>query len=145
MIHSKELRYGNKVKTRQGDVITVQQILCNSLIYDRKIEVNRQAVNVNGSYQSDYVTELNEVVKEIDYNEVEPIALTVDILRKCGFRNYIREQWILSIEKSHIDFDYEANELKLRNPAPAAASIKYLHQLQNFLFALSTHELEVEL
>ena len=145
MIHTKELRFGNKVKTRRGEVITVQQLLCNSLIYDGKIEVNREPVNVRGSYTTDYVTQLNEVVKEVEYQDIEPIALTHDVLRKCGFRNFLREQWILRIGNNNIDFEFMDDELRLRNPAPSLASIRYLHQLQNFLFAISTHELEVDL
>jgi hypothetical protein len=145
MIHTKELRFGNKVKTRRGEVITVQQLLCNTLIYDGKIEVNREPVNVRGSYTTDYVTQLNEVVKEVEYQDVEPIALTPDVLRKCGFRNFLREQWILRIGNNHIDFEFMNDELKLRKPAPSLASIRYLHQLQNFLFAISMHELEVDL
>ena len=145
MIHTKELRFGNKVKTRQGEVITVQQILCNRLVYDAQIELNRAAVNVKGSSRTDYVTQLNEVVKEVDYHEVEPIALTPDILRKCGFRNFLREQWILRIGNSNLDFEFVDERVRLRSPAPSLASIKYLHQLQNFLFAISMHELEVEL
>ncbi|HMC86484.1 MAG TPA: hypothetical protein VKI61_13220 [Chitinophagaceae bacterium] len=106
MIHTKELRYGNRVKTRQGEVITIQQILSNTLIYDGQIEVNREFVHVRGSYQTDYVTQLNEVVKEVDYSEVLPIALTTEILRKCGFRNFVRDQWIIRIGGTHIDFEF---------------------------------------
>jgi len=145
MIHSKELRSGNKVKTRRGEVITVQQILSTTLIYDSQIEVNREMINVRGSYKTDYVTQLSEVVKEVECHEVEPIALTPDILRKCGFRNFLREQWILSIGHNHLDFEFVDETVRLRSPAPLLARIKYLHQLQNFLFAISTHELEVEL
>ena len=145
MIQTKELRHGNKVKTQKGEVITVQQLLCNTLIYDSQIEVNREFVSVRNSYQADYVTQLNEVVKEVDYNEVEPIALTPDILKKCGFRNFLREEWILSIGNKHIDFEYDDDRLKLRNPGSSFTNIKYLHQLQNFLFAITSHELEVQL
>jgi len=144
MIHTKELRYGNRVKTRQGEVITIQQILSNSLIYDGQIEVNREFVHVRGSYQTDYVTQLNEVVKEVDYSEVLPIALTTEILRKCGFRNFVRDQWIIRIGGTHIDFEFTDSRLMLRSPAPAHAGIKYLHQLQNFLYAITAQELAVE-
>jgi hypothetical protein len=145
MIHTKELRFGNKIKTRRGEVITVQQILCNTLIYDGKIEVSREPINVRGSYKTDYITQLNEVVKEVEYSDVEPIVLTHDILRKCGFRNFVREQWILSIGSSHFDFEFNDGELSLRRPAPSLVTVKYLHQLQNFLFATLMHDLEVDL
>jgi len=84
MIHTKELRAGNKVRTQYGQVITVQQILSSTLIYDSKIEVLREVIRVNGSQVRDYVDQLNEIVKEADCQDVEPIGLTDDILRKCG-------------------------------------------------------------
>ena len=145
MIHTKELRYGNKVLNRNGDVITVQQILCNTLVYYSQIEVNRELVIAKGPYQNEYFTEMNEVIKEVDYNEVQPISITPEILKKCGFRNFLREEWIISIGCSHIDFEFNNDGLKFRSPAPSLVSIKYLHQLQNFLYAISTHELDIEL
>jgi len=145
MIHTKELRYGNIAQTRDGELITVQQILSNTIIYDTQIEVNREAVNVNGSYGMDYITQMKEVVKEVDYQEINPIALTPEILKKCGFRNFLREEWIVSIGNTHIDFEYVNDGLKLRCPAPSLANIKYLHQLQNLIFAISMRELDVEL
>jgi hypothetical protein len=142
MIHTKELRFGNKIKTRRGQVITVQQILSNTIIYESKIEVNRELVSLGRSRNTDYHTQLNEIVKEVDCNDVEPIALTEDILRKCGFRNFLREQWILRIGNSNFDWEFLDGRLRLSNPAPCLNSIRYLHQLQNFLYAIASHELE---
>jgi hypothetical protein len=144
MILTKELRYGNKVLTREGEVITVQQILSNTIIYDTQIEVSSEPVNLRGSRNTGYVTQLSEVVKEVDCQEIEPIALTPELLKKCGFRNFLREEWIISIGNSHIDFVYIDESLRLRCPAPSLTKIKYLHQLQNLLFAICAHELEIE-
>ncbi|MEP7279224.1 MAG: hypothetical protein ABI813_11320 [Bacteroidota bacterium] len=141
MIHTKELRYGNNVRTRQGKLISVQQILSNSIIYDSKIELNRELVSVNGSRNNDYYTQLNEIVQEMDCSDIEPIALSEDILRKCGFRNYLREQWILRIGNSHFDWEFADERLRLMNPSPCLTSIQYLHQLQNFLYATVNYEL----
>jgi len=145
MIHTKELRSGNKVKTQRGEVITVQQILSNTLVYDSTIEVQHELIGVKGAYGQDYLAHLNEVVKEVDCQDVEPIALTDDLLRKCGFRNFLREQWILKIGSSNFDWEFENQQLRLRNPAPCLSSIQNLHQLQNFLFAVANYELEVSL
>ena len=142
MIHAKELRYGNKVQTHQGEIITVQQILCNTLIYDTQIKVSRETSGARGSYRTAYATQVIELVKEADFQEIEPIALTPKVLEKCGFRNYIRDEWILSFGNTHIDFEFYADGLRLRHPTPSQVSIKYLHQLQNFLFAVVGHELE---
>jgi hypothetical protein len=143
MIHTKELRLGNKIKTRHGQVITVQQVLSNTVIYDSKIEVNRELVSVGRSRNTDYHTQLNEIVKEVECNDVEPIALSEDMLRKCGFRNFLREQWILKIGNSHFDWEFLDGKLRLRNPTPWLNSIESLHQLQNFLYAVANYELEL--
>jgi hypothetical protein len=145
MIQAKELRYGNKVQTQHGDIITVQQILSNTLIYDTQIKVTREVASVRTSHKSDYTSQFVEVIKEADFQDIEPIVLTPKVLNKCGFRNYIREEWILSIDGSHMDFDITEDGLRLKHASPWQVRIKYLHQLQNFLFAIAGYELEVEL
>lgn len=142
MIHTKELRYGNKVQTRQGKVITVQQILSNTIVYDSKIELNSEAVSVSGTGQTNYYSELNEIVQEVDCSDIQPIALTADILRQCGFRNYLRDQWVLKVSNSNFDWEFSGGKLRLGNPAPCLNPLQYLHQLQNFLFAIAGFELE---
>ena len=143
MIHTKELRFGNKVKNHQGQVITIQQLHCKTVIYDSQIEVNREAVAMEGSDGLGYITQLNEVVKEADYAEIEPITLSGDLLRQCGFRNYRLQQWILSIGKKHLDFEFMNEELTLKAPAPSLITIKWLHQLQNFVYAILGCELQI--
>lgn len=145
MLHAKELRFGNKVQTQQGETITVQQILGNTLIYDTQIKVSREMAAVNRSYKTAYTSHFIYVVKEAEFQEIEPIELTPKVLEKCGFRNFVREEWILSIGNSHIDFTFGADGLRLRHPTPSWTSMRYLHQLQNFLFAITGHELSVEL
>lgn len=145
MIHAKDLRFGNKVQTRQGEIITVQQILINSLIYDTEIKVNREVVNARGSFRTAFETQVIEMVKEIDFQDVQPIELTPEILQKCGLRNFIREEWILTMCKSHLDFEFLDGVLRLRPPYPCRLNIRYVHQLQNMLFAITGCELEVDL
>jgi hypothetical protein len=145
MIHAKELRFGNKVQTQQGEIITVQQILCNTLIYDTLIKVSRETAAVGKYYKTDYSTQFIEVVKEAEYQEISGIFLTPRILEKCGFRNFVREDWIYSIGNSHIDFVFTADGLRLRETLTSQINLKYLHQLQNFLFAIAGHEMEVDL
>jgi hypothetical protein len=145
MIHAKDLRFGNKVQTRDGETITVHQILGNSLIYDTQIRVNREIAAVRGSLRTAYASQYVEVVKEADYAEVEPIVLTPKVLEKCGFRNFVREEWILSVGNTHIDFMFTEEGLKLRQPTPGTVPIRYVHQLQNFLFSMMGYELVSEL
>ncbi|MDP4148098.1 MAG: hypothetical protein Q8932_10760 [Bacteroidota bacterium] len=142
MIRANELRYGNKVRNQRGEVITVQQILCNTLIYDTQLSVSRETAQTRGAYRTAFAAEVTEVVKEADFNDIEPITLTPRILEKCGFRNFVREEWIFTSGSSHIDFEYTSEGLRLRHPTPSRVSIRYVHQLQNFLFAITGMEWE---
>jgi len=144
MIHAKELRCGNKVQTLQGETITVQQILHHTLIYDTEIKVTQEMASVGKSYKTTYYTQVVEVVKEAEFQEILPITLTPKILEKCGFRNYVREEWILKVGGSHLDFEFNDEGLRLRHLIPSQASIRHLHQLQNFLFVITGQELEAE-
>jgi hypothetical protein len=145
MIHKKDLRFGNKVQTLQGEIITIQQLLCNTIIYDTQLEVSGELSDIRGYNNFGYSTQMSEVIKEIDYLEIEPIVLTAEILEKCGFRNFLRDECIYTVGNKHYDFEFNDKGLRLGRPAPPSQiSIKYLHQLQNFIFAITNHELEVE-
>ncbi|HLZ86483.1 MAG TPA: hypothetical protein VKQ52_04570 [Puia sp.] len=145
MLHAKDLRFGNKVFNQQGEVITVQQILSNSVVYDTSLSVNRQTSKVSNGYNYSYTMQVVEVVKEAELQEMEPIRLTPKILEKCGFRNYVREEWIITYGNTHTDFEFTEDGLKLRHATPARVGIKYVHQLQNFFYAITGHELDVDL
>jgi hypothetical protein len=145
MLQAKELRFGNKVQSPNGEVITVQQILSNSIIYDTQIKVSRETASARGSFKTAYTTQVIEVIKEADFQDINPIVLTPKVLDKCGIRNFIREEWILSIGKIHIDFEFTAEGLKLRPPYPCRINMRYLHELQNLLFSITGHELEVDM
>ena len=145
MIHAKDLRFGNKVQTRDGETITVHQLLGNSLIYDTQVRVNREVAAVRGSLRTAYASQFIEVVKETGYAEIDPIVLTPKVLEKCGFRYFVREEWLLSVGNTHVDFTFTEDGLKLRQPTPGAVPIRYYHQLQNFLSAVMGHELAADL
>lgn len=145
MLQAKDLRYGNKVFTRDRKVVTVQQILHSSVVYDSHMQINNELSSYSNSYYDTYTSEVVEVVKEIDITEILPIPLTGAILQACGFRNFVREDWIINYGKSHADFEFTPQGLHLRHPTPSHVCIKYLHQLQNFFFALTGLELEVNI
>ena len=153
MLHAKELRFGNKVFNQKGEVITVQQILSNTIVYDTQINVSREIPGGKGYYSSSSsyaarvadTAHVIEVVKEAELQDVEPITLTPKILEQCGFRNFIRDEWILTYGNMHTDFEFTEDGLKLRHPTPCRVSIKYLHQLQNFFYAIAGLELEINL
>jgi hypothetical protein len=145
MLQAKELRFGNKVQSPQGEIITVQQILSNTVIYDAQIKVNRELATTADSYHRTYTTQVIEMVKKSDFHELEPITLTPKVLEKCGMRNFRQGEWILTIGKHHIDFEFIDGGLRLRGPYPGRISIQYVHQLQNLLFAITGYELEVDM
>ena len=145
MLQAKELRFGNKVQSPQGEIITVQQILSNTVIYDAQIKVNRELATTGDAYHRTYTTQVIEMVKKSDFSELEPIALTPNVLEKCGMRNFRQGEWILTIGKHHIDFEYIDGMLRLRMPYPGRTNIQYVHQLQNLLYATTGYELEVDM
>src|SRR5579862_4681187 len=104
MIHIKEIRFGNKAQTRDGEIVTVQQILSNSIVCEVQVEAAMEVVHSVRTFAGDSMLELMEEIKEFDCRELYPIPLSLEILKKCGFRNFTREEWIISIGNSHIDF-----------------------------------------
>jgi hypothetical protein len=145
MLHAKDLRFGNKVLNQSGEVITVQQILSNTVVYDTQLNVNRQTSKVSNGYNYSYTMQVVEVVKEADMQEIQPIKLTPKTLEKCGFRNFVRDEWIITYGNTHTDFEFSEDGLKLRHSTPTRVPIKYVHQLQNFFYSITGQELEVDL
>ena len=143
MIQAKDLRFGNKVLNQTGEVITVQQILQNTVVYNSYLQVGKDEMSPYASSVLSYATKVVEVIEEVEYAHLKPILLTTQILESCGFRNFKREEWILSFDRSHADFEFTTEGLKMSGPAAFKKPIKYLHQLQNVLFALTGHELGI--
>ena len=86
MLQAKELRFGNKVQSSEGEVITVQQILGHTVIYDSHIKVNRELATTLDSHYKTYTTKVIELVKETSFQDLQPIALTPKVLEKCGMK-----------------------------------------------------------
>ena len=57
MIQAKELRFGNKVyNTRNAEIITVQQILHSTIIYDTQLKINKERFHkANRNFGADLV------------------------------------------------------------------------------------------
>lgn len=145
MIQAKDLRLGNKVLNVTGEVITVQQILQHTVVYNNYLQVGKEKAALYSSSVLSYTAKVVEVIEEAEYLNLSPIPLTSEILESCGFRNFKRDEWILSFDRSHADFEFTAEGLKMREPAAFKRPIKYLHQLQNVVFALTGNELELAL
>jgi len=145
MLQAKDIRFGNKVYTAEGEVITIQQILSSTVIYDSQVKVNRELATTHNSYHRTYTTQVIEMVKESDFSELEPIAFTPKILERCGLRNFRHDEWILTVGHHHIDFEFNDGTLRLRPPYPCRIEMRYVHQLQNMLYAITGIELEIDL
>ena len=146
MIQAKELRVGNKVyNTKNAEIITVHQILHSTIIYDTQLKISKERSNNGWSSIVIYTSEVVEVIKEAEFQDIDPIILTPKVLQKCGFRNFIRDEWIMSLTTGHYDFDFTEEGLRLRHPTPSRMPIKYLHQLQNFFFAITGEEIDMTL
>ena len=145
MIHANELRLGNKLYNQAGDIITVQQILHNTIVYDTRMQVNQERATLSGSHGMDYTSGVEEVIEEAEFTELAPIIITPRILQSCGLHNFMRDEWIVRYATGHIDFEFIEHKLRLRQPASSHIQIKYLHQLQNLFFALTGQELTVSL
>jgi hypothetical protein len=74
---------------------------------------------------------------------VEPIELTEDILIKCGFVKTYEEHHFYSVKFS----DYEQVNANIQGGVVYIhdREIKYVHQLQNIVYALSGNELNITL
>lgn len=89
----------------------------------------------------------------IDYNEIQGVPLTEDILLKCGFENWYSNEYFLSNGFFYMNLKFYKNgNIKV---TMCGESKKYfkgenmliakLHQLQNLYFSLTNEELTVNL
>lgn len=99
--------------------------------------------NVKNIYNDgvDFVNERGDVNFSA-FEHVKPIPLSEEILLKCGLE--------LRCDELHINdkvFEFIGNDLYYTDGSGRKLSIpiKFLHQLQNFYFALTGTELEIEL
>ena len=144
MIQAKELRFGNKLLNQSGDVITVEQIRHSTIVFNNYLQVGNEEDQYRSTVLT-YTSRVVEIVEEIEYQNLSPIPLTDQVLKNCGFRNFIRDEWILSFNRSHADFVFNHDGLQMTEPAAFRKPIKYLHQLQNVIFALTGEELKVQM
>lgn len=126
MIKETELRIGNYVfsKHKYG---------CNHIVLGVKNEK----------------VELSNTAKWVDIKFIEPIELTEEILLKCGFEK-TQEGCIKTLSyQSNIGLIKMKDRFMVSMSCPfglfQSKSIKYIHQLQNLIFALTQKELEINL
>ena len=124
MIQPTELRIGNTVKHKTtGSILTVMEIKESTVRVSYTTDKPRTAI--------------------IEYNDLEPIPLTDKILLKCGFNfNFNASRWEINdvgLKITDILGKYYGTNF------PIKVSFKYLHQLQNLIYAITGNELEINL
>lgn len=135
MINSRDLRLGNFLKSKEGDIVIVTKLWDTGLI-----EVH------------------SSIFQFYDFNEkeehpFEPIPLTPEILEKAGFNSftygqnyeftgYIKYWGKGNILTGFLNYEGAFCLLKYSN---CHKIIKSLHEIQNLSFALTGEELEINL
>lgn len=113
-----ELRVGNYIASDVGD-------------YKQVIEIRRPN-HIRCLYRIEDMVELKQSLIDIDY--LEPIDLTDEMLSKFGFEKALNGWWckneIISYEDGFIGIGVDRE-----------TSISYVHQLQNYYFAVMGEEL----
>ncbi|WNH10025.1 hypothetical protein [Thalassobellus suaedae] len=115
----KEIRIGNLVQDEQNEIITVNHI-------------EKTGINANFSWG-------DSSALEYDMDKIKPISLNEGWLIKFGFKKNGNE-WmgVICLEENKTELYYSGGEgVKL------SEDIKYIHQLQNLVFALTYKELTV--
>lgn len=136
MIDAKELRIGNKV-------------LKNGVFVCDVLSLRRNEIEIS----------FEKEIYALEYKNVQPIALTEEILLKCGFvdgsqgyratgHNFAFSKDVNSqckIDLYQGDHYHEASQTYGWHIGYYPNMIYYLHQLQNLYFALTGEELNVNL
>jgi len=77
----------------------------------------------------------------VDWNNIQPISLTPEILEKCGFVMHKTSQLWRTYNFYLHHYLVSDNEYCFKYSDFTSSSIQYLHQLQNLYFALCGEEL----
>lgn len=79
----------------------------------------------------------------LDPDFIDPIPLTPELLEKCGFKKEVGSDW-MKHETNRYRFMFLEGETAFEYfNIIFPNSPKYLHQLQNFIFALRGEELKI--
>lgn len=131
-MHGRELRMGNYLQSLNGHLVRVTKI-------------EKEQVGVEGKTLGAHVT--------TTYDYLKPVGLTPAILEKNGFKLweleenhplYFHEKLVTSL---YLEFSHpDTYSLCLVNEEgqfiDLLVSFKYVHELQNILFALTGYEME---
>ena len=124
MIAANELRIGNLAYNQYGKIGTVWGFKVGDATHDFEHIVSFKELNVNSCYS----------------RYIKPIPLTPEILEKCGFEKdndgiYSKLGFMFWLD------DIGVMQLALNYSPICNAPCKYVHQLQNLIYALTGEEI----
>lgn len=137
MIYARELRIGNKVINNHTNTIyTVKSINVTDIGYSGFLNGHIWPLeSVDGQPLDAY---------GIGFGVLDPIPLTQEILEKWCY--FIYNGNILKLNDFEIGYendDFVYNQFSVRYKKLIILKVKYLHQLQNLIYALTGEELKV--
>lgn len=127
-IKPQDLRIGNLVHLQDSDycnIFEIDGILLNC---------------IKGRFKNNYCT---TPTTTLAYDEIDGIPLTEEILKRVGFQrlSYLDENF----NKVQGCLEMSISGHKIYAPELKKNKIEYLHQLQNYIFALYREKLDVNL
>lgn len=142
MIQASELRIGNIVK---GIYLSEDD--------DNFVEIECIVLGIceNGTYDWPIILKsIQETPYDItEYDRVEGIQITEDILLKCGFVKSFGSDIYYELKYGNLKIIcnvlYTEFEISILGYGQKLSGIKYLHQLQNLTHALTSKELTINL
>jgi len=140
MIKANELRRGNMFYARQ------KQMLCTCL------SVVQKGCDVKVIRLNPYPADKDHFgFTFVDYEEMDPIPLTPEILEKCGFDKSGLHCWINRVDEYSLLIIQDNRRFELMDITSGETVLSWdtrvenLHQLQNLFFSLAGLELDVKL
>jgi len=96
-------------------------------------------------FTSDAEDSHEQTASEYRFDQIEPVPLTDDVLKQCGFvyHDYFKFWQLITTgtrSEMDIDSDYDVIDFMRR---PIIKSLASLHQLQNVYFMLKGRELKL--
>ena len=130
MININDLRLGNYIQ-RSGEV-GLLKVLCIGEFIDNKFQKNVVCENL-----------LTETRLRLVEEQLEYIPLTSEILKKAGFVYHDNQDW--PWEHSRVSFPLKETTEGEYQYYHLNAVFKYLHQIQNIYYLMTSEELELKI
>jgi hypothetical protein len=120
------------------------------MITANKLRIGNKLSVINNDGTEGAIGSVTEIVSDClrvngivyTFDKVEPVLLTVERLDKCGFKE--RASQLYENDNYHFHITKEGEHfMVMQQSLYIAEPIKYMHELQNIVFALTKEELRV--